>query len=98
MKTESIIKPPQSQKMNAGGVTLGPGESMPEHTTGDNEELIVVLMGRIFVDVVQPSGETVSEGLTQGQFLYIPPNTKHGVRNQFRKEKRAGYLYVVTPI
>jgi quercetin dioxygenase-like cupin family protein len=66
-----------SSKMHSGLVTLQPGESIGEHSTGDHEEFIVALSG---------SGEIEAEGMGRkhfeaGDVAYNPPQTKHNVMN-----------------
>jgi quercetin dioxygenase-like cupin family protein len=85
-----ILDQKRNLKLHSGLVTLKPGESVGAHTTGDHEELIIVLAG---------SGELEAEGLGRakiaaGQIAYNPPHTQHDVINTGIEPLR--YIYVVT--
>jgi len=87
-----ILSGSNSAVMHSGLVTLEKGESVGEHSTGNHEELIVVLDG---------SGEIEAEGngrkkIKMGETAYNPPNTKHNVYN-FNDEVLR-YIYIVTKI
>jgi len=82
---------PQTAGMRSGFVRLKPGETVGWHTTGKNEESLVVLHGR---------GEARIEGQPPRAFaapalVYIPPATRHNVANT--GESLLGYVYVVAP-
>jgi mannose-6-phosphate isomerase-like protein (cupin superfamily) len=84
--------PPQTRGMRCGRVVLKPGETAGEHSTGQYEEVLVVLEGQgelWFKDL--PS--LVAE---KGYLLYVPPQVIHDVRNTGRVELR--YLYIVVPV
>jgi mannose-6-phosphate isomerase-like protein (cupin superfamily) len=75
--------------MRSGFVRLKPGETVGWHTTGSNEESLVILHGR---------GEALLEGqsprrLVAPAFAYIPPSTRHNVANT--GEELLEYIYVV---
>ena len=82
---------PQTAGMRSGFVRLKPGQSVGWHTTGHNEESLVILRG---------AGDALIEGQPKLSFaapraVYIPPATKHNVTNT-----GAGvleYVYVVAP-
>jgi quercetin dioxygenase-like cupin family protein len=87
-----ILNGNNSAVMHSGLVTLAKDECVGEHSTGNHEELIVVLDG---------SGEIEAEGngrkkINQGETAYNPPNTKHNVYNF--NDKALKYIYVVTKI
>jgi mannose-6-phosphate isomerase-like protein (cupin superfamily) len=68
---------PQMAGMRSGFVRLKPGETAGWHTTGKNEEPLVMLHGR---------GEARIEGQPPQAFAapalaYIPPVTRHNVAN-----------------
>jgi len=72
-------------------VRLKPGASVGWHTTGTNEESLVILRGH---------GEVLIEGqakqtLTAPAFAYIPPATRHNVSNTGKEMLE--YVYVVAP-
>jgi len=82
---------PQTAGMRSGFVRLKPGETVGWHTTGNNEETLVILQGR---------GEARLEGQTARPFVapelvYIPPSTRHNVANT--GEDVLEYVYVVAP-
>jgi len=82
---------PQTAGMRSGFVRLKTGETVGWHTTGKNEESLVILRG---------SGEARIEGqpaqaFTAPAFVYIPPATRHNVANT--GSKLLEYVYVVAP-
>lgn len=83
--------PPQTAGLRSGYVRLKPGESVGWHTTGQNEEALVILHGR---------GEAKIEGaadmpLAERMLAYIPPATRHNVANT--GTDLLEYVYVVAP-
>jgi mannose-6-phosphate isomerase-like protein (cupin superfamily) len=77
--------------MRSGFVRLKPGETVGWHTTGKNEESLIVLHGR---------GEARIEGQPPQAFAapalaYIPPATRHNVANT--GDEILEYVYVVAP-
>ena len=81
---------PQTAGMRSGLVRLKPGESIGEHTTGKNEESLVVLRGQ---------GEARVEGhaitFTGPALVYIPSASRHNVVNT--GSELLEYVYVVAP-
>ncbi|HEY6291915.1 MAG TPA: cupin domain-containing protein [Terriglobia bacterium] len=82
---------PQTAGMRSGFVRLKPGETVGWHTTGRNEEALVILQGR---------GEARIEGEAARPFaaprmVYIPPTTRHNVANT--GGELLEYVYVVAP-
>ena len=82
---------PQTAGMRSGYVRLKPAKSVGWHTTGNNEESLVILSGR---------GEARLEGqparpFTAPALLYIPPSTRHNVANTGAEALE--YVYVVAP-
>ena len=82
---------PQTAGMRSGIVRMKPGETVGWHTTGKNEESLVILRGH---------GEARLEGLPAEAFsapalLYIPPETRHNVANT--SQELLEYVYVVAP-
>ncbi|MBZ5515630.1 MAG: cupin domain-containing protein [Acidobacteriia bacterium] len=82
---------PQTAGMRSGFVRLKPGEIVGWHTTGKNEESLVILRGR---------GEARLEGQPARPFVaralvYIPPATRHTVANT--GEEQLEYVYIVAP-
>lgn len=67
------------------------GATVGWHTTGKNEESLVILQGK---------GEALIEGQPSMQFaapavVYIPPETRHNVKNLGTEPLQ--YVYVVAP-
>lgn len=82
---------PQTAGMRSGFVRLKPGQTVGWHTTGKNEESLVVLRGR---------GEARIEGQPARPFVaptlvYIPPAMRHDVANT--GDELLEYVYVVAP-
>jgi mannose-6-phosphate isomerase-like protein (cupin superfamily) len=82
---------PQTAGMRSGFVRLKPRASVGWHTTGQNEEALVILRGR---------GEALIEGQSGRAFaapmlVYIPPATRHNVTNT--GDAPLEYVYVVAP-
>ena len=82
---------PQTAGMRSGFVRLKTGETVGWHTTGKNEEALVILRG---------SGEARIEGqparaVTAPALVYIPPAARHNVANT--GSELLEYVYVVAP-
>jgi mannose-6-phosphate isomerase-like protein (cupin superfamily) len=82
---------PQTAGMRSGFVRLKPGETVGWHTTGKNEESLVIMTGQ---------GEAHVEGQHPRAFsapalVYIPPATRHDVQNTGKGILE--YVYVVAP-
>ena len=82
---------PQTTGMRSGFVRLKPGATVGWHTTGQNEESLVILRGQ---------GEALIDGQEKRAFVapafaYIPPATRHNVSNTGKELLE--YVYVVAP-
>lgn len=82
---------PQTTGMRSGFVRLKPGATVGWHTTGRNEEALVILRGQ---------GEALIDGAAKQSFIapafaYIPPATRHNVANTGKELLE--YVYVVAP-
>jgi mannose-6-phosphate isomerase-like protein (cupin superfamily) len=82
---------PQTAGMRSGFVRLQPGETVGWHSTGQNEESLVILRGQ---------GEALIDGQAKQTFAapafaYIPPGTRHNVSNTGKAALE--YVYVVAP-
>jgi mannose-6-phosphate isomerase-like protein (cupin superfamily) len=84
-----ILGPPESVSMRSGLVVLAPGKSVGKHTTGQNEELLVVLEGKGAMTFADGSKLPVEAN----HALYCPPATEHNVTNSGTSALR--YVYVV---
>ena len=83
--------PPQTAGMRSGFVRLEPGKSVGWHSTGQNEESLVILHGH---------GDALIEGRPNQSFaapgsVYIPPATRHNVTNT--GSETLEYVFVVAP-
>jgi quercetin dioxygenase-like cupin family protein len=86
-----LLGAPQTTAMRSGFVRLKPGETVGWHTTGHNEEALVILHGE---------GTALIEGQPEAKFhapalAYIPPETRHNVSNTGSQVLE--YVYVVAP-
>jgi len=86
-----LTGPPQTLGLRSGFVRLMPGQTVGWHTTGKNEEALVVLHGR---------GKALIDGqpglpFTAPALVYIPPATRHNVENTGSDPLE--YEYVVAP-
>lgn len=82
---------PQTKGMRSGFVRLQPGATVGWHTTGKNEEALVILRGQ---------GEALLDGQAKRTFVapafaYMPPTTRHNVANTGNEPLE--YVYVVAP-
>jgi mannose-6-phosphate isomerase-like protein (cupin superfamily) len=84
--------PPQTAGMRSGVVVLRPGASVGRHSTGEREEIVVVLEGRGEVRVAGVPPLAVEAGTA----AYVPPRRSHDVMNTGERPLR--YVYVVAPV
>lgn len=87
-----LLRDGDAVEMKSGLVTLAPGESVGEHSTGQHEEQLVIMDG---------TGSVEAEGLpkqavTRGNFVYIPPQTKHNVFAA--NDHSLQYVYIVSKV
>jgi quercetin dioxygenase-like cupin family protein len=81
--------PPVTVTMRSGRVILSPGKSVGKHSTGTNEEILVILEGQ---GEMQIAGGTTLQ-LNRSVVAYCPPNTEHDVLNNGTGILR--YVYIV---
>ena len=82
---------PQTCGMRSGRVYLKPGESCGQHSTKQNEEMLIFLSGQGELVI----GEKEQLLVGQGKISYIPPNTIHNVKNT--GSGPLIYIYCVAP-
>jgi len=82
---------PQTAGMRSGFVRLKPGATVGWHTTGQNEESLVILHGQ--GDVLIEAQE--KQSFNAPALAYIPPGTRHNVSNTGKDILE--YVYVVAP-
>jgi len=82
---------PQTAGMRSGFVRLKPQAAVGWHTTGQNEEALVILRGRGEARLEGQPGRTFEAPM----LVYIPPATRHNVTNT--GDAPLEYVYVVAP-
>jgi mannose-6-phosphate isomerase-like protein (cupin superfamily) len=85
-----ILGASETQTMKSGMVTLPIGNSVGEHTTSGNEEMLIILKGKGEVVINNDSNYSIEKG----QIAYIPPDTIHNVVN--KGEESLQYIYIVS--
>jgi len=85
-----LLNGENASKMRSGCVTLKPGEQIGEHSTGNYEEMLVVLSGE--GQLQNEKSETMIIG--GGDIAYNPPGTMHNVINTGSNELK--YIFVVS--
>ncbi len=83
---------PETLGMKSGHVTLAPGVSVGEHSTGPKEEAIIILRGK---GELSCNGEVLATA-GENTLIYIPPETAHDVKNTGPGILK--YVYVVSPV
>ncbi len=68
---------PQTAGLRSGFVHLKTGETVGWHTTGQNEEVLVILHGKGEAEIEGAAAMPVAEKM----IAYIPPATRHNVKN-----------------
>lgn len=84
-----LAGPPETVTMKSGYVVLDPGHFVGKHSTGQHEEILIVLEGH--GEMLFHDGSTVE--LKAHTALYCPPETEHDVKNTGASQLR--YVYVV---
>jgi mannose-6-phosphate isomerase-like protein (cupin superfamily) len=84
-----LAGPPESVTMRSGLEVLAPNKSVGKHSTGQHEELLVVLEGQGEMSFKDGSKLDVKAN----HALYCPPETEHNVTNTGGSVLR--YVYVV---
>ncbi len=93
--TESVAVlggPPETVTMQSGSIVLLPSENVGTHSTGNNEEALVVFSGR--GEMRMADGTTLN--LTPYVVAYCPPDTEHDVFNTGSEPLR--YVYLVARV
>ena len=83
---------PQTSGMRGGSVKLKPEESVGWHSTGEQEEALVILHGTGVANIEGQADVPVHDNM----LAYIPPGTKHNVTNTGTEILE--YVWVVAPI
>lgn len=82
----------QLLKLRSGFVPLKNGEECGEHTTGEHEELLIILEG---MGVIKLPEENSELAIQAGQAVYVKPRCKHNV---IGGDGGLKYVYIVTPL
>jgi len=82
---------PLTAGMRSGFVRLAPDRTVGRHSTGKNEETLVILHGQ--GDALLDGGKRLS--FTAPTVVYFPPSTFHDVLNTGKEALE--YVYVVAP-
>ena len=88
MKTQSLLKSPQSKMLKSGRIILSPGEEIGRHVTHDREEFLIILRGTA---ILRKENKEIK--LNVGETYYIAEDVSHNVLNTSDKELE--YIYVV---
>jgi mannose-6-phosphate isomerase-like protein (cupin superfamily) len=86
---------PKTCGMRSGRVFLEPGKACGQHSTKDNEELLVFLAGQGELQIGDPAQHVAPLPVGAGRAAYIPPRTLHDVRNT--GSTPLVYIYSVAP-
>ena len=89
------LVPRGARGLRAGVVVLKPGGIMEWHSTRSREELLIMLAGRVQVEVEGRSGRQ-HVGLNAGACAQLPQRTTHRIVN--RSGRIARYVYVTAPV
>ena len=81
--------PPETVTMRSGSIVLAPSKNVGRHTTGNNEEVLVVFSGSGEMRL----GDGTILNLKPYVILYCPPDTEHDVFNTGSEPLR--YVYLV---
>jgi mannose-6-phosphate isomerase-like protein (cupin superfamily) len=82
---------PQTAGLRSGFVRLKPGATVGWHSTGQNEETLVILHGKGEAQIEGAAAMPVAERM----IAYIPLATRHNVKNTGTDSLE--YVYVVAP-
>lgn len=85
----NLLNKDNASRMHSGFVTLKPGESVGSHTTGKNEEIIIIIQG---AGEIEAGG--IKRPVTKGDIGYNPPETEHNVINN--SDSVLKYIFVVS--
>lgn len=84
-----ILGTDQTFSMRSGLVTLKKGQSVGEHTTSGNEEMLIILCGKGEVEIKNE----IKYSIEKGRIAYVPPHTIHNVLNN--DDENLQYIYIV---
>jgi len=77
----------EAEGFGTGKKILNPGEVTDEHSTGKSREIIYCMEGTLTVK----KGNKPPITLQAGEMCYIPPDTRHAIKNE--SDKRTVYIF-----
>lgn len=83
---------PFTAGMKAGLVTLFPKDSVGEHSTTSKEEVLLILSGKAQISY----GARYHLRACARELVYLPPQTKHDVKNIGKNKLQ--YVYITSPV
>ncbi len=89
------ISPPEAKGLRARVVVLHPGRMMDWHATQAREELLIILAGRVRLEVREAARTLKRFSLAAGAYACVPRQTWHRLINT--ADAPARYLYVTAP-
>jgi len=93
------VKEGNAVSLRSGHTVLREGENIGEHSTGDSEEMLIILEGKGELHLGSGEGRSTKKDsiveFTEGTALYVPPNTIHDVKNIGTDILR--YVFVTSP-
>lgn len=87
-----ISKDSGSSGVKAGHVILKSGENVGNHSTGEREEVIIVLKGRGEARIDKANILKIEENT----MVYIQPGTDHDIKNTGTRDLE--YIFVTSPV
>ena len=78
--------------LRAGAVLLKPGRVMDWHSTRHREELMLLIRGRVSVEIETSPRRIRRVSVSGGGCLHLPSHTRHRVVNRTHTDAR--YVYV----
>ena len=85
------LLPSQAKRLRGRSLALKPGRAMAWHSTGSREELLMILTGRLQLELRARTGRRAL-ALVAGQCAFIPQDVVHRMVNRSRRPAR--YLYL----
>ena len=89
------LTPAAALGLRAGSVVLAPRGVMHWHSTKNREELLIVLGGRLQLEIETEAQRIQRVKLLAGSVAHVPPQTAHRLVNQGTTDAR--YVYVTSP-
>lgn len=94
------LVPAGARALRSRSIGLAPGRAMAWHTTGEREELILVMQGLVVLEVAgraRAPGAGRRARLRAGAGMFLGPQTWHRVLNGSRGPARYVYVTAAPP-